>query len=102
MNKISMLAPVAAGSLLGACASMAVNPQLLQQRTAFALGLPLDGFTISDRVDSGIRTDYQVKTTSGQRYQCYVTGTVSVTGRIVSDAVCSKPGQAAVNPLTGR
>lgn len=74
--------------VLAGCASMAVTEDSLVQRTSFALGVPSDQFTISNRVDSGARTDYDVHTQAGKDYACYVTGTMSVTGRVVSDAVC--------------
>lgn len=71
------------------CASVAVTSDALEDRTAFALGLKKDDFTISNRQDSGVRTDYSVQTKSGAQYNCYVTGTVTVIGRTVSDAICS-------------
>jgi hypothetical protein len=92
---------VALGVLAG-CASVAVSDGAIEERTAFALGLQRGSFTISDRQDDGVRTQYVVKTKAGQRYNCYVTGTFSVTGRIVSDAICNKPGEAPKNPLLGR
>lgn len=88
--------------LFSGCASMAVTDDLLQQRTAFALGLDADGFTISDRQDDGFRTQYAVKTKTGQRHSCYVTGTFTQFGRSVSDAICNKPGERVKNPLTGQ
>ena len=84
------------------CASVAVTDETLQKNTAFAIGEDIDTFTIFDRVDEGIKTTYSVKTKSGQRYNCYVTGTVSVVGRTVSDAMCNKKGTPAKNPLLGR
>lgn len=73
---------------LSGCASYAVTDDVITSHTSFALGLQPSEFTISNRVDSGVRTDYKVKTTSGKSYSCYLTGTVSVTGRAVSDAIC--------------
>jgi hypothetical protein len=89
-------------SLLVGCASVAVTDSALEERTAAALGLARGSFTISERKDDGVRSQYVVQTASGQRHQCYVTGTFSVTGRIVSDAICNKPGEAPKNPLLGR
>jgi hypothetical protein len=88
--------------LLSGCASVAVSSSAIEERTAMALGLPVGSFTISERKDDGVRTQYQVQTKSGQRHSCYVTGTFSVTGRIVSDAICNKPGEAPKNPLLTR
>ena len=84
------------------CASMAVTQESLEEKTAFALGLDTGDFTISNRVDEGVQTKYAVKTRTGQEYRCYVTGTVTYLGRAVSDAVCSKKGEAAKNPLLER
>lgn len=79
--------------LLAGCASVSVTENTLENRTAFALGLDAGDFTISNRQDSGVRTDYEVSTKRGERYACYVTGSVGV----VSDAICSRragPGKA--------
>ena len=89
-------------ALLTGCASVAVSADLIEQRTAFALGLERGSFTISNRQDEGLRTQYVATAKNGQRYNCYVTGTFSVTGRVVSDALCSKPGEAPRNPLLNR
>ncbi|WNB75495.1 hypothetical protein [Methylomonas koyamae] len=43
-----------------------------------------------------------VKTDSGQQYNCYVGGSISVLGRMVSEAICSKKGEPARNPLLGQ
>lgn len=79
---------VVAGLSAG-CASVAVTDEALQQRTATALSLTPSSFEISNRVNDGLKTTYKVSTSSGRQYSCYVTGGVSVTGRVVSDAICS-------------
>lgn len=84
------LALSAAISLLAGCSSMTVNNNDLTQRTSLALGLTPERLTISNRTDSGIRTDYIATTHSNETYACYVTGMVSVMGRTVSDAVCTR------------
>ena len=84
--------------LLGACASMAVTGDVIVTNTSRALGLDKSQFTISDRADSGVQTTYAVHTKAGKSYSCYVTGTVSVTGRIVSDAICSEVARAGAGP----
>ncbi|MDR2186484.1 MAG: hypothetical protein LBE62_00355 [Azonexus sp.] len=84
------LAVIAAG-----CASVAVNEESLQNRTAQALGLRAGDFTISNRSDSGVRTDYTVTTNQKQVFSCYVTGTVSMVGRVVSDAMCTEVSSPA-------
>jgi hypothetical protein len=74
----------------------------IEQRTSFTLGLDRNQFTISDRVDSGVRTDYVVKTKTGKTYRCYVTGAAFRGERIVSDAICSKRnGSANLGQSTG-
>lgn len=98
----NILTLVAFAGVLSGCASMVVTDEKLQQRTAFALGLDVDSFTIANRSDEGIRTDYSVKTKSGQSYNCYMTGIFSFVGPAVSDAICSKPGERPRNPLTGQ
>jgi hypothetical protein len=87
---------------LSGCASIAVSDQAIVDRTAFALGLDKDAFTVSNRVDEGTTTRYAVKTRAGQEYHCFVGGSISVMGRSVSEAVCTRKGQPARNPLTGR
>lgn len=88
--------------LLAGCASLAVTDQRLEQNTAFALGLDVGDFTISNRMDEGLKTTYSVKTKAGKQYNCYVMGTIGITGKNVSDAMCNEKGKAAINPLTGK
>lgn len=75
------------------CASVAVSNDAIEKNTAMALGLPKSSFTISDRVDDGVKSSYAVKTNAGKQYSCYVTGTVAITGRVVSDAICQALAQ---------
>ncbi len=95
---------VVAHTLLAAgCASFAVTEDKLQQRTALALVVDQGDFTISNRVDDGVRTDYIATTKAGKIYNCYVEGSVSITGRVVSDALCAekgKSGKEAMSPGT--
>lgn len=79
---------VATASLAGACASVAVTDDAIANNTSRALGLDKSQFTISDRADSGVQTTYTARTRAGKSYSCYVEGSVSVVGRVVSDAVC--------------
>ncbi|MDR3159225.1 MAG: hypothetical protein LBU11_09525 [Zoogloeaceae bacterium] len=85
------LAVICAG-LLSGCASVAVTQDVLQRNTAHALGIEVGAFTISDRVDEGVKTSYRVKTKAGRQYSCYVTGVMSYAGRTVSDALCTELG----------
>lgn len=89
-----LLATVAAG-----CASVAVTDDAIVDRTAFALGLSKGDFTVSNRVDEGTTTRYSVRTKTGQEYNCFVGGSISVLGRAVSEAICTKKGEPARNPL---
>ena len=82
-------------AVLAGCASVAVSNDAIEQNTASTLGLAKGTFTISDRVNDGVKSSYGVKTNSGKQYSCYVTGTVSVMGRVVSDAVCNEVGKPA-------
>lgn len=84
--------------LFSACASMAVTDDAIVTNTSRALGLDKSQFTISDRADSGLQTTYMARIKAGKTYSCYVEGSVSVVGRVVSDAVCremSKSGAPA-------
>lgn len=88
-----------AAALATGCASIAVTDQALVDRTAFALGLEKSDFTISNRTDEGTTTRYAVRTKAGQEFHCFVGGSLSVLGRVVSEAVCTKKGEVARNPL---
>ncbi|WP_061238921.1 hypothetical protein [Ectopseudomonas composti] len=92
MKYTKLFAPILLAGLVSGCASVAVSDNVLSQRTSLALGLTPDQFTISNRVDGGVRTDYNVKTRDGKNYACYVTGSVSVLGPVVSDALCNTMG----------
>ena len=92
------LIAVAAAAASG-CASIAVTDEALVERTAFALGLAKGDFTISNRVDDGTTTRYSVKAKSGQEFNCFVGGSIGVLGRVVSEAICTKKGEVARNPL---
>ncbi|MFA6053067.1 MAG: hypothetical protein WC762_10805 [Methylobacter sp.] len=93
ITKILFISLLTGSAILSGCASQAVTSDQLVQNTAFALGLNASDFTISNRIDSGIKTTYSVETKSGQQYNCYVTGTLSIVGRVVSDAMCTQKGQ---------
>jgi hypothetical protein len=105
MSKISSRASVFLSVVLltaffAGCASVAVSNDAIVNRTAFALSLDKSAFTISNRVDDGVRSSFSVKTNAGKNYNCYVGGSISVVGRVVSDAICNEVGVAggAVKP----
>lgn len=81
--------------LVTGCASVAVSNDAIEKNTAFALGIEKGTFTISNRENEGVKSTYLVNTNAGKKYTCYVTGTVSVVGRVVSDAICNEVGKPA-------
>lgn len=95
IRRAVIVSVAAIAAFTAGCASVAVSNNAIEQNTASALGLEKGTFTISDRVDDGVKSSYAVKTNSGKKYSCYVTGTVSVMGRVVSDAVCNEVGKPA-------
>lgn len=99
MNKTTLRLSVAAGlfALMAGCASVAVTSDSLEQRTAAALNLDRGSFTISNRVDEGVKTSYVATTKTGKTYSCYVTGGVSIVGRAVSDAICTDTTRGATS-----
>lgn len=90
--KHSLAAALCCSALVG-CASVAVTDDAIVQRTAFALALDSKDFTISNRVDDGTTTRYQVRTRTGRQYNCFVGGSISVLGRTVSEAICTETGR---------
>lgn len=90
IRTLSLAAVAAAAVLMTGCASIAVSGDAIEQNTARALGLAPGSFTVSNRADDGVKTTYNVETQAGRRYGCYVTGTVSMMGRVVSDAMCTE------------
>lgn len=96
---IRLLSLALASLTLAACASIAVTDDAIVERTAFALGLVKTDFTISNRTDDGTTSRYSVRTKAGQDYHCFVGGSISVLGRSVSEAICTKKGDVARNPL---
>ncbi len=88
------LAAIAFVACAAGCASVAVSDDAIATHTAAALGLQQGTFTIANLVNDGVTSRYTVTTAAGKQYSCYVTGSVSVVGRVVSDAVCSANGNA--------
>lgn len=99
MTSLASIGLVAAALATAGCASVAVTDQAILDRTAFALGLNKGDFTVSNRVDEGTTTRYNVRTKSGQDYNCSLGGSISVLGRTVTDALCAKKGEPTKNPL---
>ncbi len=100
MKLVANLFLVTSCAFATGCASLAVTDQAIVDRTAFALGVDKQAFTISNRADEGTTTRYNVRLKSGQEYSCFVGGSISVIGRSVSDAVCTKKGEPMKNPLS--
>mgnify|MGYP000331858824 CR=1 FL=1 len=61
MKTFPLLATLSASLLAGGCAAIAVTDEAIVDRTAFALGLAKGDFTISNRMDDGAATRYQVR-----------------------------------------
>lgn len=97
-NKSTMTVMAFACALLASGNAMAgkLAPlDKIQDRTADALGLDADEFTVSDLEKDGVSTRYVVTTKKGEKYKCYVTSTSGLTGFMsggasVSDAICNK------------
>jgi hypothetical protein len=91
------LAAAAIAISLAGCASIAVTDGALQHATSFAFGAAAapGTFQITNRQDSGLKTSFDVKLADGRQFACYVTGTVAITGRAVSDAVCRPANKLA-------
>ncbi|WP_430407617.1 hypothetical protein [Hydrogenophaga sp.] len=64
--------PALAALLTAGCASIAVTDEAIVDRTAFALNLDKDAFTVSNRVNDGTTTRYAVRTKTGQEFNCFV------------------------------
>ena len=99
-NRAALAFVAVAAMLATGCASVAVSNDAIEQNTAQALGLAKGSFTITDRVDDGVKASYAVKTNTGKQYSCYVTGGVSVVGRVVSDSMCTELGKAGKQPAS--
>jgi len=100
LSRLILGTMLAIGALFTAgCASIAVTDDAIVDRTAFALGLSKGDFTVSNRVNEGATTRYNVRTKSGQEYSCFIGGSIGLLGRAVSEPVCSKKGDPARNPL---
>lgn len=72
---------------------VAVNEELLADRTSFTLGLETDQFRIYEIKHSSSRVDYRVSTDNGKTYRCYVMGRISSSSDSMSDAMCSQMNQ---------
>lgn len=88
IQKLHLISLTAALVLLHGCASLAIDDEALKYRTEMALGIERAGFTITERSDVGLETQYKVTTNSGKIYRCQIGGTVALIGNVVSDASC--------------
>lgn len=103
MFRKSVFAAACIGAVaMSGCTSIGstVSNEKLEERTAFALGLDKGEFTISNPTKDGLSTYYSVKTNRGAEYRCYVSATLVIVSQTVSDAICTKKGEPARNPLT--
>jgi len=98
LQRLSLGATFLIAGLMAGCASVTVDNNSIEDRTAFALGLDKSAFTVSNRVDDGVVSRYSVTTKAGKKYNCYVGGGLSILGRQVSDAICNEaPGGGAAS-----
>ena len=98
-HRSPMATILAAAAAAAGCASTLVSDDAIVERTAFALGLNRTDFTISSRSDDGASTRYNVRTKTGQEFNCSLGVVVSVLGRQVTDPVCNRKGETPRNPL---
>ena len=99
MKTFSTLAIALTALTVSGCASVIVSDDAIVDRTAFALGLNKGDFTISKRVDDGASARYAVRTRTGQEFNCFLGGTISILGRQVTEAICTRKGEVSRNPL---
>ena len=100
LNFKTILFALTVASFVSGCASVAVSSDAIEKNTATTLGLAKNDFTISNRADDGVKTTYLVKTNAGKQYNCYVTGTITITGRAVSDAICNEIKGSVSQPIS--
>ena len=93
-------AVVVLAGLVTGCASVAVTNDAIEKNTAFTLGLEKGTFTISNRENDGVKSTYLVNTNAGKKYTCYVTGTVSVVGRVVTPALPPCARTTCLTPIS--
>lgn len=99
--RAALLTAVSSTVFVAGCASTVIKADHIKQKTAYALGVEPNSFTVADRVDDGLQTRYSVKTNDGRRFNCYVEGSFSFgTGSVVTDAICSPIGKSANNANT--
>jgi len=82
--------------VLAACASFAVNDDVLAHQTSQKLAVKAADLTIAHRKVNGDHTVYEVQTRQGRYYDCSVSGTVSVMGHSMSEPVCRRVSQATI------
>jgi len=90
--KVKKIFPVFLVIAVVGCAKLATDDAIVK-RTAFALGLDKNEFTISNRQNEGAQAVYLVTTKTGKKYNCYVEGYFSYTSiGESSDAICNEVG----------
>ncbi|HHK5985580.1 TPA: hypothetical protein ACQWGQ_001220 [Neisseria subflava] len=83
-NALSLLV-VLALSACGVVGNKTISDNTLKNKAAFALNVPAERITISNR-HGDVDSVKFVATTGGRSYSCYVT---TVMGAVSSDALCS-------------
>lgn len=90
IRRIALVSVATVAILTAGCASVAISDDGIEKSTAAALGLEKGSFDITDRDNDGSKTTYLVKANDGRKFSCYMTGTVSLFGRVSSDPVCTE------------
>ena len=85
IRRAIIVSVTAIAAFTAGCASVAVSNNAIEQNTAFALGLEKGMFTISDRVDDGIKSSYAVIDTIRNREHAFFKAKCK--GRILFDCV---------------
>jgi hypothetical protein len=89
---VSLTALVALSAFVTGCASTVISNDKIIERTAIALSLDRNAFTISNRSDESYRSNYVVTVNDGRKYNCYIGGGAAGfmgASSVISDAMCN-------------
>ncbi len=87
--------------MLGHATSSLASDELLQEKSAFALGVDTNKVTISDRRKGAMMNGGEINFTANvgkKSYKCYVVSSFGAT----SDAICSGGGKKTCDALSKR
>ena len=97
-NSFAPLVALSGAAALAGCAAGSNNA--VETKTAHTLGLQKRAVAISGCADDGTESTYFVKFNKAKTYSCYLTGSVSLVGRLISDAAGCETGKGAMSPVT--